>query len=402
MEEPNPNSPQTGEPDQRSAEEQTHPEKSNASRPIFWLVIVLLVIAGIWYSVAKKEGEEDTIKIGAVLPLTGNAAVWGERSRKGIDIAVKEINSAGGINSRELEIIYEDNLSQAAESVKVLQKLINVDKIKIIIGSVNSPETLAMAPVAEENKVIIIAPGSSSPKVTTAGDYIFRTRVSAEVESLELADKIINTLKLNDIALLYRDDDYGHGVGEAVKQHFENFGGTVKQVEVFLPGATDFKTSLTKIKAKEPEVILIAAEPKEVGLIMKQREELGIDTPVLIHSGSKGPEINELAKDAANGLIVLNTFDKTSKKTSDFIEKYNIEYGEEAEFVSALAYDATKILADMIQRCEIDNECIKDNLYQTKDYQGASSVLTFDENGDVIQPFIMEVFKSGQFVPYED
>lgn len=191
-------------------------------------------------------------------------------------------------------------------------------------------------------------------------------------------------------------------MGEAIKKHFEGFGGTITQLEVFVPGEADFKIQLNKIKASNPEALLIAGEPKEAGLIIKQMKELDIKSKVLIHSAAKGPEIYNIADEAANGLIVLNTFDKTKKETANYMEEYRQKYDEEAEFVSALAYDATKIIIAMIRKCGLDTDCIKHNLYQIKDYAGASSSLTFDKNGDVNQPFIIEIYQNGQFVPYEE
>jgi branched-chain amino acid transport system substrate-binding protein len=373
------------------------------TKTVIAVMIIIVVIGLIWFGVNKSKNPiiKEPIKIGVILPLSGNSAEWGTKSKKGIDLAIEEINGTNGINGIKLEVIYEDTSSEATKAVSALKKLINVNNIKVVIGSVNSPETLAMAPIAEEHKIILIAPGSATPKLTTAGDYIFRTRVSSDIESIELSKTIFNQLGIREIAFLARNDDYGQGIIDPVTKSFKSLGGKIVLAEKFSPGESNYRIILTKIKSKSPEALIIAAKPTEVGLIIKNMKELNLKTKILIHSGSKGPEIYDIAKEAADGLMALSTFNAERPETDAYIKNYSQKYNEEVEFVSALAYDAVRIIAEMIKKCGLKTDCVKNNLYLTKNYHGASSDLTFDANGDVMQPFTLEILRDGKFELYQ-
>jgi len=151
---------------------------TNTSKIILWLLVIIVVIIGIWYGVSRKPAEEEPIKIGAVLPLTGTESSWGADAKEGIELAVEEINSRGGIKNKKIEIIYEDGQCKPEPAVTAAQKLINVDRVSVIIGEICSSATLAIAPITETAKVVLISPGSASPKITEAGDFIFRNWIT--------------------------------------------------------------------------------------------------------------------------------------------------------------------------------------------------------------------------------
>lgn len=376
---------------------------SKTLQTIIWIVIIVVIIGVIWYVASRKPAEEEAIKIGAILPLTGKAASYGESAKVALDLALEEINKQGGINGRNIELIYEDSQGQSQMGVSAANKLITLDKINIILGPVMSSVTLAVAPIVEENKVILVTI-SSAPDITYAGDYVFRNREKTTQQSEKMADFIFNTLGIKEIATLFMNDDTGKAHHSTLVENFEKLGGEVLISETYNPGAVDFRTQLTKIKAVNPEVIHLASKPKDVGMILKQAKELAIEAQFVGTSGSEGEEVIELAGEAAEGLVYsVPSGDITKPGVAEFYEKYREKHEKGYVEVGALFYDSLKIITMLMKECEnpLDTNCLKEKLYQVKDYQGASGKTSFDEYGDATKTVILKTIKNGQFVPYE-
>jgi branched-chain amino acid transport system substrate-binding protein len=353
-------------------------------------------------SQTKKESKE--IKIGAILPLAGPGAKYGENLKQGIDLAVEEINNAGGIKGSTIRIVYEDEgMGRPTEAVAAARKLINVDKIPVIIGAMGSSNSLAIAPIAEENRVILFSPASSAPKLTEAGDYIFRNTVSDIFDGQQMAQFAWNTLGVKTVAILYVNNDYGVGVRDAFKKKIEAFGGKVISVDAYEQDATDFRAQLFKVKQVKPETIYLVGY-QEMILILRQAKELGIDAQILSTVMFEDPEILAKVGDAAEGVIYTGrAYDPTSegKEVKEFLKAFKLKYGKEPDMhFAANGYDAVKILEIAIERGGYTSEGIKNALYKIKDFPGVSGLTTFDENGDVIKPFRMRMVKDGRFVNY--
>ena len=364
-----------------------------------WLVplIVVIVILAIAIPLSmKKPAEKEVIKIGILTPLTGDAAVWGVEVKNGAEIAYDEIKNAK-IDGRKIELIYEDDQCDATTGVNAIQKLINVDKVKITGGTVCSSVVLAAAKILEDNKVIHLSAGASNPAITNAGDYIFRIWPSDSFEGKKIAEFAVDDLKIKSVGILYINNEYGVGLKEAFTKAFN---GKIKIAESFEPNAKDFKTQLTKIKAQDIDAIYFVANPQEAPLILKQIKEMGINKTILANGPAmEATDTLKAAGETAEGVFYAQAKQET---TEEFKTKYKEKFGKDAGFASDLGYDVVKILFNAISYCKGDDtNCIKNFLYNVKDYRGASSIITFDENGDVIVPFVIKQVKEGRAIIYK-
>ena len=366
------------------------------------LVVVALVATAVGFSGCAKKAEE--IKIGAILPLTGGAGKYGEDAKLGIDLAVDEINVQGRINGKKVKVIYEDNQSNPQQSVAAIRKLITVDKVPAIIGPMTSSAALAVAPIAEQSRVVLFSPAASAPAISKAGDYIFRNELSDAYGGVAQAGLTWIKLKIKGVAILHINNDYGVGVRDAFSKIFTNIGGQIVDIQSFEPDATDFRTQLTRIRQKSPESIFIISYKESIP-ILRQIKELGIKAQLLSTPVFEDKEVLEKAGDAAEGVIYVyyGGFDPQSRDelTRNFVESFKRKYNREPGYYSALAYDAMKILALAIEKGGYKSEGIKKSLYDIKDFSGITGETAFDANGDVTKPAILKIVRKGKFERYE-
>ncbi len=347
----------------------------------------------------KKQPEE--IKIGAILPLTGEAAKYGDAAKKGIDLAIEEINSAGGIKGKKVQAVYEDSQGDPKLGVAAMHKLVTVDKVSTAIGDLFSSVTLAIAPLANKNKIVLLSPASSSPKITDAGDYIFRNCPSDVYEGSIMANYAYNKLGYRNVVLLYINNEYGVGIKDVFKKNFSEKGGVVVAEETFDQNATDFRSQLTKIKKATSEAIYLVGY-KEMGYILKQAKEIGIRTQFLSTVMFEDPEILKIAKNAAEGVIYsASAFDPKSENTviQNFVKSFEEKYNQVPDIFAGLSYDATKIMSIAITQGGYSGEGIKTAMYNVKNYPGVAGETSFDANGDAILSPIIKQVKNGKFVP---
>jgi len=370
-----------------------------------WIGVVILIIAAlaVLFVVTQTKREPEEIKIGVIVPLTGGSAKYGKDIKRGYDLAVEEINAKGGIKGKKIILIYEDSEGKPEKAVAAAQKLIQRDKVIAILGALWSSPTLAVAPIAEKAKVIFLSSGASSPKITYAGDYIFRNEISEEYGARESAKLYFNA-GFKKIAIIYVNNDYGIGVRDITRQVYEQLGGKVTAAEAFEQDEKDFRTQLLKIKETNPDAILIVSY-KEAILILRQMKELGIKKQILGTPLFEDPEIIEKAGDLAEGAIYsyYGTFDPKSQdvRILAFIKKFKDKYGVEPEYYAPIGYDAVKILALAIEKGGFNSEQIKNALYEIRDFPGLSGTTSFDKNGDVIKPVILKMVKDRHFIRYE-
>lgn len=344
------------------------------------------------------EKKAEIIKIGAMLPLSGDAAQYGEWGENGISLAVDEINSKGGIKGNKIEVVYEDDAADPKKGVSTVNKLISIDKVKVIIGPIPSAVTLAIAPICENNKVVVLS-SSSNPIITHAGDYIFRNWPSDDFEGSAMAQYAIK-MKFNNVAVFHINNEYGLGIATVFKEQYVKLGGSVLITEAFMQGGSDMRSLLTKIKSYNPDAIYLIGHTKENGYIVKQARDLGIKTQILGTVGIEGPDFINIAGECAEGLVyTVPAFDPDAQDPvmNTYQEAYIKKYGKKSEIFAATAYDALNIIALMIQKYGNDPDKIKAGLYALKDYPGVSGVTSFDENGDVVKPVIFKTVKNQQY-----
>jgi len=366
-----------------------------------WIGIVILIVVALaivfFVNQTKKEPEE--IKIGVILPLTGEAAKFGQSAKEGIDLAIEEINIADDINKRKIILIYEDSKADPKTGTNAIQRLINIEKVPAIIGPMASSVTLAVAPIAEKNKVVVLSPASSAPQITDAGDYIFRNTYSDIYEGQKMARYVYEQTKYRKIGIMYINNDYGIGLKDVLKNRFTELGGQVVASETYDFGATDFRTQLSKLKNANPEALYLVGY-EEMGRILVQAKELGIKVSFFSCIMFENQDILKIAGRLANGVIY--TFPSYNPESEEqevvqFIQAFENKYNHKPDGFAANSYDAAKILAYSIEKSGTNPSQIKSFLYTIKNYPGITGKTSFDENGDVVKPIGIKQVEDGEF-----
>ena len=375
---------------------------TKTNKIIIGVIIAIIIIGGIWYGVSRKPEEEGTIKIGVALSLTGKLASFGQDLREGIEMAVQEVNQEKDF---KIKIIIEDTQSDATKSVNVVKKLIEIDNVNIIIGPLRSGNVLATAPIAEENKVILFTPIASAVDITYAGDYIFRNRETSELHGKKVAEFLINK-NIKRAATLTAQAPNSKSYAIAFEKEFKERGGEIVSSIEYEPDSIDFRTDITKSLNKNPEAIYLSVTTgTDAGILVKQIRELGFERLIGSTGAVESEEFLNGAGDASEGVFFSTpAFNIENPEIASYRKKYKELYGKESSAFAANAYDAVKILANAIESCggAEDTDCIKNYLYNLKDYPGIGGKTTFDENGDVIKPIQFKIVKNGEFVPYEE
>lgn len=373
---------------------------NKTTKIIISIIIVAVIICGV-YSIFKNKSPiepavTEPIEIGAILPLTGDAASYGQAAQKGIDLAVEKAAKENGV---KFDVIYEDSQMDPKKAVDSAQKLINLDGIKYMVGF-GSSNDLAVCPITEPNKIILLSPAASSPELTTkCGDYTFSNFPSDIYQGKVLANKIYDQ-GYKKVAIMHINNDYGVGL----KNEFEkNFNGEILISESHNASDIDFKTQLTKIKAKNPEAIVLISQLTEGGRILKQRKELGIDQFIFTSEGLKDNGLLENSADVLENIYFVSISQYEGKEYQEYknahLQKYEEEFGAFSDYV----YDSILLLADAVKKCNNvdDVECIKSKLYDTNT-KGATGLIKFDENGDITdKPYGLYKVENNQFVVVE-
>lgn len=342
------------------------------------LFLVLIYLSGC------NQKEKDTIKIGAIAPFTGEVATYGDWFKKSVDIAVEEINSDGGVLGKRIKIIYEDEKADPTTGVNAINKLIHVDKVDLILGPLSSGVTLAVAPIAEKNKIVLLTPVSSNYKISQSGDYIFRIAPSDALQGVIVADWTFNELKYKTATILHVTNDYGDGLEKEFRKNFEKLGGKIFVSQGFKQDETNFRTQLLKIKSLNPDFIFVAAYPKEAGNIAKQKFEMGINTQIIGTDPYHDKQVLDIAGIAANGIMFTDVANTENEKFNEFSNKYMKRYHEKANIIAAESYDGFYVLIEALKKANsIESDKIRDALYSIRDFEGASGLIGFDKNGDV-------------------
>jgi branched-chain amino acid transport system substrate-binding protein len=294
----------------------------------------------------------------------------------------------------------EDDQGKPEEAQTVVTKLITSDKVVAIIGEVASSRTLAAAPVAQQNRIPMITPSSTNPKVTQVGDYIFRTCFIDPFQGLVMAKFATNTLKVKNVAIL-RDikNDYSVGLADVFVENYKNMGGNIVADESYSEGDTDFSAQLTSMKARKPEAIFVPGYYTEVGLIARQARKLGIAAPLMGGDGWDSPKLWEIGGEALNGSYFSNhtSVDDPDPVIQKFVASYKARFGEIPDSLGANAYDTALIVVDAIKRAgSTDPAKLRDALAQTKNFPGIAGPITLDENRNAIKPAVILKVNNGK------
>ena len=366
---------------------------------IIGILVVLVIIVGGAVLMSRPAQtatqNKEPIKLGGLFPLTGDVAQLGIPASQAVELAVEEANAAGGINGQKVEFYKEDGGCNPKDATSASTKLIEIDKVIAIIGGFCSGETLAAAPIAERNKVILFSPTSSNPKITEAGDFIFRSYPSDAFQGSYAADYTFKQKNAKKAAILYINNDWGNGIKVTFRSQFEKLGGTIVLEDTFDQSATDLRTQLTKIKSLNPDFVYFPAYPAETIIGLKQANELGM--PATLFFGGDGAEDATIAGAlgaTGNGFMWVVP---STNPPQDFLERFKAKTGKEPSLGVVQAYDNAKILMDVISRVGTNSEAVKSELYNVKDYKGVSGMITIDSNGDLATvQYQLRIIKDGK------
>ncbi len=370
----------------------------------YWITasVAIVVALAVVVSVVLMARRPHEIKIGAILPLTGDAADYGNKTKMGIDFAVQEINASGGINGKKVKIIYEDDRLDPKVGLDAFYKLAVADGVPCIIGPISSGVVLSIAPEANEKKVVVLSTYASNPKITEAGDYIFRIYPSDAIQGVVDADLVMK-MGYKKVAILYVNSDYGVGITNVFAKRFNDLGGNIVSEQSFNTGDTDFRGQLTKIKNSDANLIYMPGNAKEMALILIQAKQLGVHQQFFATDSFLESTVLETAKGAANGVIFTVPQVNHDSVYESFATKWKDQYGNEPGLLESLGYDGAWIMALAIKDGGYNSSGIKEALYSIKHYHGVTGDITFDENGDITRKnYSVKTIIDGKVVDYTD
>lgn len=378
--------------------------KKYASR-LMATALVVGVLAGCGGS--KSGSSENEIVIGGNLELTGRVASYGSSINDGAKLAIDEINKAGGINGKKLRYEVIDNLSENAEAVSAMTKLITEHKAVVVVAPATSGNATAIVELANKNKVPIVTAAGTAETVTVAkngkvNEYAFRTCFIDPFQGIVAANFATGDLNAKNVAI-YSDSssDYAKGLSASFKAQIEKNGGKVIIHENYVAKDVDFKATLTRIKGENPDFVFIPGYYEEVGLIVKQARELGLNMPLMGADGWDSPKLLQLAGEKAlNNTYITNHYSSgdPDAKIQDFVKAFEKEYGSAPNAFHALGYDTVYFIADAIERAgdDVTGEAIQKALAATTNLSLVTGTFTLDENHNPIKSATVLEYKNGE------
>ena len=362
----------------------------------FYLFCVIIICFGI-ISCSQKE---HSINIGAILPLTGDLAPYGENAKNGITLLAEKINNNGGIQGKNINMIFEDSNALPEKAVAAVQKLNNIDKVAAIIGDIASSPTLAIAPIVNKNKIVLVSPAASSPDISNAGPYVYRVWPSDVFEADRMAD-YVKTFPNKKIAVLYVNNDYGQAMLKEFKTRLMNSAIDIIAEEKFEQNTIDVRIQITRIKKTNPDFIYLISYPKDSIIILRQYKELALSVRLLSTSSFEDNLILKEVGGIAEGVIFTSPIPPQEDDliVSSFKTDYKNRFGAEPGLVADFGYDALLVMLEAIKLSgKLTRDGIKEGIDLIKNLNGATGVINFDKNGDVVKPSGLKTVKSGKYV----
>jgi branched-chain amino acid transport system substrate-binding protein len=358
------------------------------------VVVVILLVTQPWTSSSK------TVNFGATFPLTGEVASYGQKAKRGIETAVGDQNTKGGMLGKRVVVDFQDDRNDKKEAVSIMTKFATIDKVPVVFGSAGSTVTLAIVPLANRYKVVLISPISSSSKLSTeGGPYFFRT-VPADDLQAEVLSKWVFGSGARRVAIVYTNNSWGKPLAEGFKQKFESLGGQAIVSEGVQENTTDFRTIITKLKGmKNLDAVVSPTYPKEGGVFVRQAKEIGLKLPLFGGDNWGSPEFRNIAGTAAEAVFYTAPTESIGPAYSEFSQRYKAKYGEEPDVFGAYAYDAATAIFKAIEAAHaIDPVKIREALLKVS-FIGVSGEIAFRPNGDLrSEAFAKKTIKNGQAV----
>ena len=366
------------------------------------LFVFSLLIAGCGGSPTASKAE--SIKLGIIGPYTGPNAKPGMSMKQGVNLAVEEINKAGGIKGKKLEALFEDDASVPAQSVSATEKLITKDEVAFLIGTFNSATTLADMKIIEREKVPMLVPIAVAIQITESGNkWVFRNAATNPMQAEQLMNYIYKNTKQRKIAVIHENTDYGKGLADAVTEYIKKNGGQVT-AESYSIGDTDFYAQLTKIKNYQPEGMIICGNLSEGSQITRQVKELGLKTQLYGFGGLSSFDYNNIAAGSNEGLIATSYFESVSPNplAQKFVAAYKAKYNVDPDMFAAAIYESVYIAKDSIEKMGATKDigayriALRDVIASTKNMPGVQGQTTFDGKGQADKQVMVIQWEKGQ------
>jgi len=363
-----------------------------------WCVGPLLL--GLAGAAASAGFGSEPVRIGFFMSISGRDASFGEASLLGARLAVDRLNAAGGVLGRPVELVVEDNRSLAGESATAAKKLISRDRVVALVGECSSARTLEAAPIAQASGIPLVSPASTSPKVTRVGDAVFRVCFTDAFQGEVIATFARRRLGLSRAALLVDSTaPYSVGLAECFSRTFSALGGTVVARQKYSGADTDFRGQLTAIRAARPDALFLPGYYVAAGLVAKQARDLGLGATIIGGDGFEAPQLLEIGGDALDGAYYSTHFAVESKDpvSRGFVEAFHSRYGAVPNSLSALTYDAVRLVADAIARAgTTERGALRLALSRTREFAGATGATTINAQRDAIKDVAIITVRKGR------
>ncbi|KXT74045.1 Branched-chain amino acid ABC transporter, amino acid-binding protein [Streptococcus sp. DD10] len=338
----------------------------------------------------------DTIKIGFNFEETGAVASYGISEQKGAQLAVDQINEAGGIDGKKIEVVDKDNKSETAEAATVSTNLVTQSQVNAIVGPATSGATAAAVANATKAGVPLISPSATQDGLTKGQEYLFIATFQDSFQGKIISNFVTNQLSAKKVVLYYdNSSDYAKGIAESFKSSYK---GEIVSEQTFQSKDTDFQAALTKIKDQDFDAIVLPGYYTEAGKIVNQARGMGIDKPIVGGDGFNGEEfVQQATAERASNIYFISGFSTTvdvSEKAKSFLEAYRAKYNEEPSTFAALAYDSVNIVAQAAKGAKNSVE-LKDNIAKTKNFEGVTGDTSFDENHNTVKTAFMMTMNNG-------
>src|SRR4030043_2264704 len=366
-------------------------------------VSLILAVIGTFSRSISLAIAQETYKVGAAFALSGSIAVYGEGFKKVVDMAAEEINAAGGMKGKKMEIVYEDNKSTPKDCVTAVRKLIAVDKVPALFGPAGSSNFMAAAPVAQENKVVMLSAQGAAPALTKAGEYIFRVFPSDILQGKGVSELCVR-LGYKEVPVMYVNNDWGLGLKNSFVENFRKAGGRVTDEIPYDEGKTDYRTELIRATKGNPPATVNLTYIKEGAVMFKQTYEMGINTQWICGSAAKAPKLVELAGKTVEGIIgTYPVFSQETKEYKAFRTAWKKKYSDEKiPIFGEYNYDMVHITAKAIEKGGYTSDGIRKALFEVaKGYRGVTGDKTFDQDRGVGSEYGVWTVKDGLIVDYK-
>lgn len=365
------------------------------NKSLLFLLSLLLLMLLLACSLAR-------LKIGAFLSLTGSTAAYGISAANAMKLAANELNDVGGIDGQLVEIEIEDDHSNTQEVPAIVEHLIKEREVKALLAEPVSTRALVAAPIAQQNKIVMLSPASVKPELTMQGDYIFRACFVSSTEGEAIAKFASNNLKAKTAAIILDDkNDYAVVLAGFFAESFKKLGGQIVRQQQYAANATDLSTQMQAIKTTAPDIIFAPGFYTTAPLVAREVKRAKIKAILIGSDGWDSPDLMKDGSEVFEGVYFANHFWAGSDDSlvKSFVANYRERYGVDPDAGAATAYDATRMLFDAIRRAQsTESAAIRDALAQTKDFPGVTGKITLDANRNAQVPvYILRIEKGGKF-----